>query len=87
MMRRRLTLADLAVVVGLLYFAVTIALGATYTTSGWSWRIVAPDGWYSLLGYASAIAFAVKTWRYRRSTAPRDRQPGQSTVASWPDER
>lgn len=46
-MRRRLTFAELVMVVGLLYFAVTIMLGATYLGSGWSWRVVAPDGWYS----------------------------------------
>ncbi|MGW2426398.1 hypothetical protein ACWC0C_45690 [Streptomyces sp. NPDC001709] len=71
-MRRRLTFAELVMVVGLLYFAVTIALGATYLGSGWTWRVVAPDGWYSLLGYAAAAAFIAKTCRHRRSKASRE---------------
>ncbi|MFD7551511.1 hypothetical protein [Streptomyces sp. NPDC059816] len=66
MKRHRLTFADLVMVVGLLYFAVTITLGMTYIGSGWSWRIVAPDGWYSLLSYTAAGAFIARTWRHRR---------------------
>ncbi|MFJ8785709.1 hypothetical protein [Streptomyces sp. NPDC102476] len=71
MVRRRITFAELVMVVGLLYFAVTIALGATYLGSGWNWRVVAPDGWYSLLGYAAATVFIAKTWRHRRGNASR----------------
>ncbi|MET9778590.1 hypothetical protein ABZ023_30800 [Streptomyces sp. NPDC006367] len=71
-MRRRLTFAELVMVVGLLYFAVTIVLGATYLGSGWSWRVVAPDGWYSLLGYAAAAAFVARTRRHRRRTDARE---------------
>lgn len=71
-MPRRLTLADLVMVVGLLYFTVTIAIGATYLGSDWSWRAVAPDGWYSLLGYTAAAAFAARTWRHRHRRASRE---------------
>jgi hypothetical protein len=67
MLRRRLTIAELAVVVGLLYFMVTVPLGAMILgTAGLSGRVVAPDGWYSLLAYAAAAACTLRTWRHHR---------------------
>jgi hypothetical protein len=81
-MGRRLTLAECVIDFGLFYSLVNLGIGVVYLSRGWRWCVLAPDGWSSLLGYAAAAYFAVRTWRYRRSKIPHASSRSKTVMAS-----